>query len=94
MLPFHGVVHKLMPLCNIVMNAVTDHHDETTPPAKHEPVKRVTGVAPSAFRVVSLTVQRADPIASPAAYRSFMSLGAMRCDRDVGLHLLVETFRI
>jgi hypothetical protein len=28
------------------------------------------------------------------AYRDFITHGAVRCDRDVGLHLLVETFRI
>jgi hypothetical protein len=29
-----------------------------------------------------------------AAYRSFISLGAVRCDRDVGLHALLAVFLI
>jgi len=29
-----------------------------------------------------------------ASHRSFISLGATRCDQDVGLHLFIETFLI
>ena len=95
-LPFHGVMHKLMPLCELAMNAVRggDHSDEATPPAKQEPVKRIRGTAPATFRLASIALeQRLDPIAV-TGYRSFISHGAVRCDRDVGLHVLVETFRI
>ena len=39
-----------------------------------------------------------EPLAiAPSAtngYRSFITLGAVRCDLDVGLHVLVETFLI
>jgi hypothetical protein len=28
------------------------------------------------------------------AYRNFIALGAVRCDRDVGLHVLIVTFLI
>jgi hypothetical protein len=92
-LPFHKMAHKLMPLCHVAMNAMAgDEHREA--PVKPTPVKRITGVSPSSPRVISITAQRHDPIATPAAYRSFIAQGALRCDRDVGLHLLVETLRV
>ena len=92
-LPFHKMAHKLMPLCHVAMNAMAgDEHQKT--PVKPTPVKRITGVSPSSTRAISLTANRVDPIATPAAYRSFIAHGALRCDRDVGLHVLVETFRI
>lgn len=96
-LPFHGVVHKLMPLCSVmtdVMRGDDSSGHAATPPSKQEPVKRIRSVAPSSFRLVSIaTEQRFDPAMVTGA-RSFLSQGAVRCDRDVGLHLLVETFRI
>ena len=98
-LPFHHIVHKLMPVCQMAANMMRgDHRDAATPaPAreKQEPVKRVVtnlsaahriGAAAGAIRVLSPT--------PAASYRSFISLGAIRCDRDVGLHVLVETFLI
>lgn len=92
-LPFHQMAHKLMPLCHLAMNAMAgDEHREA--PVKPTPVKRLTGVSPSSPRAISLTATRVDPIATPAAYRSFIAQGALRCDRDVGLHLLVETLRV
>jgi hypothetical protein len=49
-------------------------------------------------RTIRLAVVMSQPEAvtafAPAAYRSFVTLGAVRCDQDVGLHVLVETFRI
>ena len=91
-LPFHSVMHKLMPLCDFVMNAVAgdeDQHDEAVPPAK-----RIVGITPIATRLASIAAQRVDPITPATSYRDFISHGAVRCDRDVGLHVLVETFRI
>ncbi|PYQ27157.1 MAG: hypothetical protein DMF56_21605 [Acidobacteria bacterium] len=96
-LPFHQMAHKLMPLCHAAMNAMAgDEHREApaNPTMKPAPVKRITGVSPSTTSLASITAQPTDPIVTPAAYRSFISQGALRCDRDVGLHLLVETFRI
>jgi hypothetical protein len=53
-------------------------------------VAEEVGAAPLASIALE---QRLDPIAV-TGYRSFISHGAVRCDRDVGLHVLVETFRI
>jgi hypothetical protein len=72
-------------------------HDATPPPAreKQEPVKRIATEVPQVFRLTAGTAaQVAGTPAAATGYRSFITLGAVRCDRDVGLHVLVETFLI
>ena len=103
-LPFHQVAHKLMPICDLAASIMRGDHgahergqEATPPPAreKQEPVKRVASVVPSVFRLAA--VAPAQAVATPAAataYRSFITLGAVRCDCDVGLNVLVDTFRI
>lgn len=101
-LPFHGVIHKLMPLCQMAASVMRgDHagheHEATPPPArdKQEPVKRIATEVPAVFRLAAdADAPRAATPASAASYRSFITHGATRCDQDVGLHVLVETFLI
>jgi len=97
-LPFHSVMHKLMPICHVAASMFRGDHDadDATTPAreKQEPVKRITTVVPQTFRLASVSVARIHAPTAPTSYRSFISLGAIRCDRDVGLHVLVETFLI
>ena len=100
-LPFHGVVHRLMPLCAMATNVMTGHHAESPSPTsapareKQEPVKRMATVIPGTVRLAAADEARSRLASSPvSAYRSFISLGAVRCDQDVGLHVLVDTFRI
>lgn len=99
-LPFHQVAHKLMPICDMAASMMRgDAHaeHEAMPPApeKQEPVKRMVTRLTNVFRLAAATAPHT-VVASNAttAYRSFISLGAIRCDRDVGLHVLVETFLI
>ena len=104
-LPFHGIIHKLMPLCEMAASIVRgDHHDDghdhdAVPPSpsrdKQELVKRIATELPTPFRLTTAgAAQRTAAPMATTAYRSFISLGAVRCDRDVGLHVLVETFLI
>lgn len=102
-LPFHNVVHKLMPVCEMAIDVIRgdqtadDHDHDAVPPAreKQEPVKRIATQVPSVFRLaVSTTTERTIAPSAANDYRSFITLGAVRCDRDVGLHVLVETFLI
>ena len=100
-LPFHGVMHKLMPICDMATSLMRGDHDEheqdaTTPPAreKQEPVKRIATEVPLVFRLTITDSSRATAFTAMTSYRSFITLGAVRCDRDVGLHVLVETFLI
>jgi hypothetical protein len=101
-LPFHAYIHKAMPLCQLAVGYISGEHAghqgaQQPLPAreKQEPVKRIATDLPRSFQlaVVSSMSRAAIPI-DAAAYRSFISLGALRCDQDVGLHLLVATLLI
>ena len=102
-LPFHHVVHKLMPICEMAASLMRGDadtraaHDHETTPAqeKQSPAKRIATEVPPVFRLAATTVDaQHDTPSAATAYRSFISLGAVRCDRDVGLHVLVATFLI
>lgn len=102
-LPFHGVMHKLMPLCEMAANVIRgddaghEHEHDAVPPAreKQEPVKRIATTIPVTFHPFTDTADGGAYAPTAAtAYRSFISQGAVRCDQDVGLHLLVATFLI
>jgi len=95
-LPFHRVIHKVLPLCGLARGVL--HHDQQQPlPArgKQEPVKRMATEVPRAFHLTTASAPpRRVASADATTYRSFITLGAVRCDRDVGLHLLVGTLLI
>jgi hypothetical protein len=102
-LPFHAYIHKAMPLCHLAMDVIsgehTHHHEGAQQPlparAKQEPVKRIATEVPRSFQLAALnSVHHAATPAVTSAYRSFITLGAIRCDQDVGLHLLVGTVLI
>lgn len=104
-LPFHGVIHQMVPLCDMAAgvvrgdHAADGHEHQAQPPApgpqKQEPVKRFFTRVPDTFALAVPAFSRtATATRSAPGYRSFISLGAVRCDQDVGLHLLVETFLI
>jgi hypothetical protein len=101
-LPFHAYIHKAMPLCHLAMEVMSGHGDHrggAQPPlparAKQEPVKRIAAEVPRSFQLAALASGlRATAPTNPSDYRSFISLGALRCDQDVGLHLLVGTLLI
>ena len=103
-LPFHEVAHKLMPVCDLAASfmrgdehAGHEGHDATPAPAreKQEPVKRIATALPHAVRLATqVETPRTITPAASKHYRSFITLGAVRCDQDVGLHVLVATFLI
>lgn len=103
--PYHGVMHKLMPLCETAASVVTGdyadvaHEHNAVPPApareKQEPVKRlVTALVMTAPAVGRPGETGPLAISALSALRSFISLGAVRCEQDVGLHVLDSTFLI
>ena len=100
-LPFHGVIHKMMPLCDLAMNVIRGehaagaNHQPTPARERQEPVKRVVTEVPRTFQLhAAFAVPRRIDAANGSTYRSFITLGAVRCDRDVGLHLFVATLLI
>jgi hypothetical protein len=102
-LPFHAYIHKAMPLCHLAMDFISGehagHHDGAQQPlparAKQEPVQRIATEVPRSFQLGGLTsILRAAVAADTSTYRSFISLGALRCDQDVGLYVLAAAFLI
>ena len=101
-LPFHGTIHDLMPGCEAasrLMGGGPDHHQEarspSTAPEKQEPTKRMAADLTSRARLLVVSHDQGPSASSArAAYRSFITLGALRCDQDIGLHVLVQTFLI
>jgi|SRR5216684_6796889 len=103
-LPFHAYIHKAMPLCAMAVGVLSGehadhHHDGAQQPLpareKQEPVKRVATDLPRTFHLSDASPVRRTPTTVDATtYRSFISLGALRCDQDVGLHLLVAILLI
>lgn len=104
-LPFHGLLHKALPLCHVAVDFLSgghddhdaDHHPAPPPPEKQQ----VSGPSLLTTLTAKTSLVRGDgwamfqPRYSPVAHRSFISLGAIRCDQDIGLQrLLIETFRI
>ena len=105
-LPFHAVMHRLLPFCQIAAALVageeTGHgHEHPSEPASGQkrdtPAPREASCQPVGRPALpAVVVVSADcPPASPARFRSQVSLGAVRCDEDVGARLaLLETLRI
>jgi hypothetical protein len=99
-LPFHGVVHKVMPVCHVAMELIrggaAGHQDDAQPArAKQEPGSRMASSIPRAVQWASQPPRWRTPAAAdPGGYRTFISLGALRCDQDVGLHLLAGALLI
>lgn len=86
-LPFHRVIHGVFPMCTGIMKSLThESHSPTTPAtatAKRVPVVFAKVTPKIATAIISFT-PRPTPL-----LRSRMTLGALRCDDDVGLHLLL-----
>jgi hypothetical protein len=101
-LPFHGVIHKAMPMCERAVDLLRgehgDHHgaQQSVPASqKQEPVRRMATNLPRSFQLAaSSDVLRAVTPIDSTSYRSYISLGAIRCDQDVGLNLLTGTLLI
>jgi hypothetical protein len=97
-LPFHAYIHKVMPMCRVAADVMRGefpgHHDGASQPLpakeKQEPVKRTAiDLSRTPSHAAAVTRLAEKPSAgSPAGYRSFIALGALRCDHDVGLYLL------
>ena len=58
-------------------------------------MKRIATETAETFQLVAVNAaQHASVPSASARHRSFISLGATRCDQDVGLNVLVHTFLI
>ena len=98
-LPFHAYIHKAIPLCHAAVGVMTgEQHgaaqQQVPASKKQQPVPRIASEVPRAFQLSTVTASFPISATSVTAYRSFIALGALRCDRDVGLHVLIATFLI
>lgn len=102
-LPFHGLIHRMMPACEIAAHVLRgghdhDEHPQPSPPAqeRQEPAKRIAASLTTATQFHPGRSEDALdlPPTAAGAYRSFITLGALRCDQDVGLVVLDQTFLI
>jgi hypothetical protein len=95
-LPFHRVMHGIGPLCHMAMSqAATDHSDQTTTaPTPKQSAQRLDSELTQRVSF-AITARTSSAVSStPAAYRSYIALGALRCDSDVGLHTILATYLI
>lgn len=104
-LPFHKSLHEVMPLCHVASGILSGHHDGDDHadhhPAPPAPAREKLSAAPllaessvtSHFVVTNPSV-RQEHASVQSDVRSFISQGAVRCESDVGLHLLNTSFLI
>jgi len=96
-LPFHAYIHKAMPLCHVAIDMIGEHgakQQQVPASKKQEPAPRMATGLPRTFQLSMASASSGVAVNATTAYRSFISLGAIRCDRDVGLHLLIATLLI
>lgn len=102
-LPFHALVHRAMPLCNMAAMTLVHHGTDDAPaaPAPSRPDAKPTmdrgwrapeRAAPNAPLVLAATLPPS--LAARHTLRT-QPIGAFRCDDDVGTRLAcVETLRL
>jgi hypothetical protein len=101
-LPFHHAMHRLMPICAVAKQMLArggETERQTATPASdrnpNEPQLVTNTPARQALQPANAMWRLDVAAASAPGYRSFISLGAARCDADVGRQrLLLVTFRI
>ena len=99
-LPFHAYLHRALPLCGLAAAATSADHQKagqgSLPASEKQDLKaRVFTTAPRATALARSSVrQSALARLSSAAYRNQVTLGAIRCDQDVGWQALTCTLLI
>ena len=105
-LPLHGLVHRLLPLCEMAETALQaghhgdhgGHHSPATPAPKQDSQDGARLSARTENRatfVPALVSCGSHPLPPEVAQRSQTAPGAFRCDDDVGRRLAsVDTLRI
>jgi len=91
-LPFHRYIHKVLPLCTGILKT-TPREPTVPPPARPRVAPPAVAHAEAAIAPDANAHARHRPCAARGE-RSVMSQGALRCDDDIGLHLLHATFLI
>jgi hypothetical protein len=102
-LPLHGLVHRVLPLCQLATRALSLHHQGREPAAPAPARPEQKPVAERAWRpgqrpdvAPPLAVVSMLPAATAGQQtRRSLPAGAFRCDDDVGARLaFVDTLRL
>jgi hypothetical protein len=104
-LPFHGLVHRLLPLCAMAETALTVHQEAAdghehpaTPPQKNDDHGRARPAVkpePRTLLLAALPAGSLRALPPSVVLRSQLSPGAFRCDDDVGTRLArLDTLRL
>jgi hypothetical protein len=101
-LPSHRCDHRAMPMCQLATHLLQSDSDARRHPASpaaptaEKTVRRTAPLLPSsrAFAAAAPAAIATTLASSPTFLRSFVTLGALRCDDDVGLQALLAIFRI
>ena len=100
-LPFHKVIHSVAPLCTMAAGMMTGQHhgadEQPQVPAaekQNQPSKFSTELTARYSAVLRDASHRNVIPADRKGVRDQVSLGALRCDQDVGSAVLLQTFRI
>ncbi len=90
-LPFHRIVHRYLPMCGGIVKLWTGESHREAAPAKIVPGKAPAPLIVAA-RIAALISARVDAIVPPPSlrFRDRIAHGALRCDDDVGLLLLLS----
>lgn len=105
-LPFHASIHRVAPLCQVAAGILSGsgrdpnavNHPIAPAPGKSKVAAFDSMLAPrslafaNTFGVDGVNAFRS--VLARTGNRRWLSLGAARCDDDVGLQLLLTTFRI
>lgn len=103
-LPFHALVHRAMPLCDMAATALAHHggsneHAPAAPaPSRPDAKPTMDGAwrapeRPSTNAPLALAATLPPPAAQPSLRT--LPIGAFRCDDDIGTRLaFVETLRL
>ncbi len=100
-LPFHKFIHTVAPLCTMAAGMMTGQHDAAPqqtplPPAeKQNHASKFSTELTASFSAVNPAVSHRNLLpADRKGLRDQVTLGALRCDQDVGSDVLLQTFRI
>ena len=94
-LPFHRVLHRYFPICGGIVKWIAPggHHDAT--PARTVTKKHLTAsTVPSRTENISFAANSALRAAGASRLRNQIAHGALRCDDDVGLLILLSVMLI
>ena len=101
-LPFHGLIHRVMPLCEVAEHLLAHHHDEespaTPPPVQTDTRSSVARLASMPLHAFTAPMLLVASMGGPIGRSSVVGgrpIGAFRCDDDVGDRLAaISTLRL